>query len=81
MKRAVTVGGQKIEFTLIQARRRDILIQALEGGMTRVYAPKSARLSDIDELVCNYSGKILSMRETLKPRALADQRMRGGSLR
>lgn len=73
MKRAVTVAGQKIEFTLVQARRRDVLIQALEGGLTRVYAPKSARLSDVDALVRGHGAEILSMFEALKPRPLADR--------
>jgi predicted metal-dependent hydrolase len=72
VKRTVTVGGQRIEFTLIQARRQDVLIQALEGGLTRVYAPKSARLADVDELVRGHAGQILSMREALKPGILAD---------
>ena len=72
MKRAVVVGGQRIEYTLIQARRRDVLIQALEGGATRVYAPKSARLMDVDELVRGQAGQIFKMREALRPRELAD---------
>ncbi len=72
MKRAVVAQGQRIEYTLIQATRRDVLIQALEGGVTRVYAPKTARLRDVDELVRGYAGQILSMREALKPRELAD---------
>lgn len=72
MKRAIQAGRERIEYTLIQARRTDILIQALEGGMTRVYAPKFARLSDVDRLVLENAEKILSMREALKPRQLAD---------
>lgn len=51
MKRTVCAGDRRIEYTLIQAVRRDVLIQALPGGKTRVYAPKSARLKDVDELV------------------------------
>lgn len=72
MKRAVVSDGWRIEYTLIQARRRDVLIQALEGGATRVYAPKSARLSDVDALVRGHAGEILKMREALRPRTLAD---------
>lgn len=72
MKRAVVAGGQRIEYTLIQAHRRDVLIQALEGGATRVYAPKFARLSDVDELVRGHAGQILSMREALRPRVLSN---------
>ena len=72
MKRAVVADGQRIEYTLIQAQRRDVLIQALEGGATRVYAPKSARLSDVDALVRGHAVEILKMREKLRPRTLAD---------
>ena len=67
MKRIVRTGGKTIEYTLIQTVRRDILIQALEGGLTRVYAPKSARLRDIDALVRENAEKIEAMSESLKP--------------
>jgi len=70
MKRQVKTGGTVIEYTLIQAHRRDVLIQALEGAATRVYAPKNARLRDIDRLVAENAEKILAMREELRPAAL-----------
>lgn len=70
MKRIVRTGGKTIEYTLIQTVRRDILIQALEGGLTRVYAPKSARLRDIDALVRENTEKIEAMSESLKPAPL-----------
>ena len=72
MKRRVRADGATIEYTLIQTVRRDILIQALEGGLTRVYAPKSARLRDIDAIVRENAGKIAAMGESLKPAPLKD---------
>lgn len=72
MKRRVRAGSALIEYTLVQTARRDVLIQALEGGLTRVYAPKHARLADVDELVRKNAGKIAAMAERLKPRPLAD---------
>lgn len=51
MKRTVCAGGRRIEYVLIQSVRRDVLLQALPEGVTRVYAPKAMRLRDIDELV------------------------------
>lgn len=72
MKRHVRAGDALIEYNLVQTARRDVLIQALEGGLTRVYAPKHARLADVDELVRQNAEKITAMSERLKPRPLAD---------
>ena len=72
MKRKVKAGGTVIEYTLIQTARKNILIQALEGGLTRVYAPKHARLGEIDKLVIENAGKIADMSEKLRPAPLKD---------
>lgn len=72
MKRTVRAGGAKIEYTLIQTVRRDVLIQALEGGLTRVYAPKHARLTEIDALVIKNAEKIAKMSEALRPAPIAN---------
>ena len=72
MKRRVRAGGALIEYTLVQTARRDVLIQALEGGLTKVYAPKHARLSEIDALVRENAEKIADIAEALKPKPLAD---------
>ena len=72
MKRKIRANGATLEYTLIQTVRRDILIQALEGGLTRVYAPKHARLSDIDKVVKENAEKIAAMAESLKPAPLKD---------
>jgi len=66
MKRKIRAGGGEIEYTLIQTNRRDILIQALEGGLTKIYAPKHARLSDIDAVVRENAEKIVAMKEALR---------------
>lgn len=70
MKRKIRAGGATIEYTLIQTSRSNILIQALEGGLTRVYAPKHARLGDIDSVVRENAEKIMSMSEALRPAPL-----------
>ena len=67
MKREIRFQGKKLEYTLIQAPRRDVLIQALEGNLTRVYAPKRMPLSEIDALVGRRAGEILSMQRALAP--------------
>ena len=72
MKRKVRAGDLTIEYTLIQTTRRDILIRALEGGLTRVYAPRAAHLSEIDELVRQNAEKLAAMAERLAPRPLKD---------
>lgn len=77
MKRIVSLSGVDVEYTLIQAHRRDVLIQALPGGVIRVYAPKAARLRDVDRLVTDNSQMILEARERLKPKPLRD----GGEIR
>ena len=70
MKREIRFQGKKLEYTLIQAPRRDVLIQALEGNLTRVYAPKRMPLSEIDALVGRRAGEILSMQRALAPAPL-----------
>ena len=70
MKREIRFQGKKLEYTLIQAPRRDVLIQALDGNLTRVYAPKRMPLSEIDALVGRRAGEILSMQRALAPAPL-----------
>lgn len=67
MIRIVRAEGTRIEYVLIQAVRRDVLIQALEGDKIRVYAPKTAHLRDVDELVRQNAARILEMRAAIKP--------------
>lgn len=52
MKRVVSIGRRKVEYTLISsAKRENVLLQALPEGKIRVYAPQGARLRDVDALV------------------------------
>lgn len=52
MKRVVKKGGKTLEYTLIcSVNRRNVLLQALPEGKVRVYAPKNARLREMDNLV------------------------------
>ena len=51
MKRVISVGRRRVEYTLISARRENVLLQALPGDRIRVYAPAGARLRDMDDLV------------------------------
>ena len=66
MKRSVTVPGGKLEYNLIRSQRRDVLLKALPGGETRVYAPNWAHLRDIDELVRGRAGELRRMHEELE---------------
>lgn len=65
MKRVVRAGNRRIEYTLIQAVRRDVLLQALPEGATRVYAPKRIALREIDELVRKNAEQIVVMHQKL----------------
>ena len=75
MKRSVTADGGKFEYTLIRSRRRDVLLKALPGGETRVYAPSWAHMRDIDELVRSRAGELRRMHEELE-HALERSRLR-----
>lgn len=68
MKRVVRAGDRRIEYILIQSVRRDVLLQALPEGQTRVYAPKQMRLRDIDETVRKNVDAIEQMHRTLDRR-------------
>lgn len=65
MKRIVRAGNQRIEYILIQSVRQNVLLQALPGGETRVYAPKTMRLRDVDELVRGRADQLRDMHENL----------------
>ena len=74
MKRAVNAGGRRIEYTLIQAVRANVLMQALPGGDIRVYAPKAMRLRDIDALVRDRADELLAMCREVDRKATEDRR-------
>ena len=74
MKRGITAEGGKLEYILIRSQRRDVLLKALPGGETRVYAPSWARIRDIDELVRSRARELRRMHEELE-HALARNRL------
>ena len=74
MKRVIVASGRRVEYTLIQAVRRDVLLQALPGTGIRVYAPKAMRLRDVDALVRERAGELLRMQRDVEARLDADRR-------
>lgn len=74
MKRTVSADGRRIEYILIQSTRRDVLLQALPEGQTRVYAPRQMRLRDVDALVRDSAQKIADMHQALDRRLDEDRR-------
>lgn len=75
MKRSVTAAGGRLDYILIRAQRRDVLLKALPGGETRVYAPAGARLRDVDALVRDRAAELLAMHAALE-RQLRENRLR-----
>ena len=58
MKRTVVAAGGRLEYTLIQSSRRDVLFQALPEAGIRVYAPKYLGLRQIDAMVRQRAGEL-----------------------
>lgn len=75
MRRQVRAGGLTLEYTLMRTGRRDVLIRALPGGETRVYAPAQAQLKALDALVAARIPQLVSMHAQLE-RALLENRLR-----
>ncbi len=73
MKRAVVAGNRRVEYTLIQASRRDVLFQALPEAGIRVYAPKYMRLRDIDAMVRERADQLAGMLRDVEARLEADR--------
>ena len=61
MKRAVVAGRRRIEYTLIQSTRRNVLFQALPEAGLRVYAPKYLGLRDVDDMVRERAEELVEM--------------------
>ena len=74
MKRAVVAGNRRIEYTLIQSSRQNVLFQALPEAGLRVYAPKYLRLRDVDEMVRQRADQLLDMQRQTEARLEADRR-------
>lgn len=74
MKRTISANGQRVEYTLIQSLRRDVLLQVLPGAGIRVYAPKYMRLRDVDALVRERAGELFRMQKDVEAKLAADRR-------
>ena len=74
MKRTIIASGNKLEYTLIQSARADVLLQALPRAGIRVYAPKHMRLRDVDALVRERAGELVRMLGDVEARLEADRR-------
>ena len=74
MKRAVVAGNRRIEYTLIQSSRQNVLFQALPEAGLRVYAPKYLRLRDVDDMVRQRADQLLDMQRQSEARLEADRR-------
>jgi len=66
MKRVVAADGRRLEYILVQSKRKSVLFQALPGGITKVYAPVYARLREIDAMVRERIPELLDMHEKLE---------------
>ena len=73
LKRTVTAGGLRIEYTLIQSVRSDVLFQALPQAGIRVYAPKFLRLRDVDALVRERADELRRMQREVEAHLEADR--------
>jgi predicted metal-dependent hydrolase len=74
MKRMVVANGQRIEYTLIQSSRQNVLFQALPEAGLRVYAPKYLRLRDVDDMVRQRADQLMDMQRQSEARLEADRR-------
>lgn len=74
MKRTVVAGTRRVEYTLIQSSRRDVLFQALPEAGLRVYAPKYLRLRDVDDMVRRRADQLLEMQRESEARLEANRR-------
>ena len=74
MKRAVVANGRRVEYTLIQSSRQNVLFQALPEAGLRVYAPKYLRLRDVDDMVRQRADQLLDMQRQSEARLEANRR-------
>ena len=74
MKRTVLANGRRIEYTLIQSARTDVLFQALPEAGIRVYAPKYLGLRAVDDMVRQRAGELIEMQRGVEARLEADRR-------
>ncbi len=74
MKRAVIANGRRVEYTLIQSSRTNVLFQALPGAGIRVYAPKHLALREVDGMVRERAAQLTKMQNDVEARLEANRR-------
>lgn len=70
----MSAAGRRIEYTLIQSARRDVLLQALPEKGIRVYAPRIMRLRDVDDLVRSRADELMDMQRKVEAKLEVDRR-------
>ena len=70
----IVAGNRRIEYTLIQSSRQDVLLQALPQAGIRVYAPKYMGLRAVDDLVRQRAEELTRMQQSVEARLEADRR-------
>jgi len=73
MKRVIAAGSRRLEYTLIQSVRSNVLFQALPESSIRVYAPRGMRLRDIDAMVRQRAAQLEAMLESVERRQAEDR--------
>lgn len=66
MKRSVSAGGRRLEYTLVRSNRKSVLMQALPEGRTKVYAPSYMHLREVDAMVREKMPELMRMHEQLE---------------
>ena len=74
MKRTVVADGQRLEYTLIQSVRQNVLFQALPDGALRVYAPRALGLREVDRMVRERAEALRDMQRDVDRRVQEDRR-------
>lgn len=74
MKRTVRAGNARLEYIFIRSQRRNVLLKALPGGETRLYAPAYLPLKEADTIVQAHMADLLEMHRRLETQ-LAEHRL------
>ena len=72
MKRSVVANGRRIDYTLIQSNRTNVLFLALPERGIQVYAPKYLRLRDVDDMVRQRSEELNDMQRQVEQKLEAN---------
>ena len=73
MKRSVVANGRRIDYTLIQSNRANVLFLALPERGIQVYAPKYLRLRDVDDMVRQRSDELKGMQRQVEQKLEAER--------